>query len=108
MNLVLYLQVSILLLISFLVVPTQRAPRSDWPNWRGPALDGISTETGLPARWSPSGENLAWKAQYGGRSGPIVIGDHLYVQNSAGKGETQQERVMCFNADSGKLLWEHR
>ena len=23
-------------------------------------------------------------------------------------GETEQERLMCFNADTGKLLWEHR
>src|ERR1043165_8571584 len=81
---------------------------SDWAEWRGPARDGISTERNLPSKWSPTGENLAWKAPYGGRSAPIVLGDHLYLQNTAGKGETQQERVMCFNADTGKLLWEHR
>lgn len=80
----------------------------DWPDWRGPSRDGISSETGLPVKWSPSGENLAWKAPYGGRSGPVVIGDRLYLQNSVGKGDTLQERVMCFNADTGKLLWEHR
>src|SRR4029077_18863922 len=43
-----------------------------------------------------------------GRSAPVVLGDHLYLQNTAGKGETEQERVMCFNADTGKMLWEHR
>jgi len=36
------------------------------------------------------------------------MGDRLYLQNTAGKGETLQERLMCFNADTGKLLWEHR
>jgi outer membrane protein assembly factor BamB len=36
------------------------------------------------------------------------MGDHVYLQNTAGKGETLQERVMSFNADTGKLLWEHR
>ena len=81
---------------------------SDWAEWRGPNRDGISTEKNLPVKWSPSGENLAWRAPYGGRSAPIVMGDHVYLQNSAGKGETLQERVMCFNADTGKLLWEHR
>jgi outer membrane protein assembly factor BamB len=81
---------------------------SDWAEWRGPARDGISTEKNLPAKWSPTGENLAWKAPYGGRSAPIVVGDHVYLQNSAGAGETMQERLMCFNADTGKLLWEHR
>jgi outer membrane protein assembly factor BamB len=81
---------------------------SDWAEWRGPARDGISLEKNLPVKWSPSGDNLAWKAPYGGRSAPIVMGDRVYLQNSAGKGETLQERLMCFNADTGKLLWEHR
>jgi outer membrane protein assembly factor BamB len=81
---------------------------SDWAEWRGPARDGISSEKNLPTKWSPSGDNLAWKAPYGGRSAPIVMGDRVYLQNIAGKGETEQERIMCFNADTGKLLWEHR
>src|SRR5438445_7761423 len=80
----------------------------DWPDWRGPDRDGTSKEKGLPEKWSLSGQNLAWKAPYGGRSTPIVVGDRLYLQNSAGTGKTQQERVMCFNADTGKLLWEYR
>jgi outer membrane protein assembly factor BamB len=80
----------------------------DWAEWRGPNRDGISTEKNLPVKWSPTGENLAWRAPYGGRSAPIVMGDRVYLQNIAGKGETEQERIMCFNADTGKLLWEHR
>jgi outer membrane protein assembly factor BamB len=36
------------------------------------------------------------------------MGDRVYLQNSAGSGETLQERVMCFDADTGNLLWEHR
>jgi outer membrane protein assembly factor BamB len=81
---------------------------SDWAEWRGPNRDGVSTEKNLPVKWSPTGDNLAWKAPYGGRSGPIVMGDRVYLQNVAGAGETEQERIMCFNADTGKLLWEHR
>lgn len=80
----------------------------DWAEWRGPARDGVSPEKNLPVKWSPAGENLAWRAPYGGRSTPIVMGDRVYLQNTAGKGETLQERVMAFNADTGKLLWEHR
>ena len=80
----------------------------DWAEWRGPNRDGVSTEKNLPVKWSPAGENLAWRAPYGGRSAPIVMGDRVYLQNSAGQGESLQERVLCFNADTGKLLWEHR
>ena len=81
---------------------------SDWPEWRGPARTGTSTETGLPTSWSPSGQNLAWKAAYGGRSSPVVFGDRLYLQNTVGAGATEQERLLCLNADTGRLLWEHR
>jgi outer membrane protein assembly factor BamB len=95
---------SYLLLILFISVP---AVANDWAEWRGPARDGISPEKGLPTKWSPTGDNV-WKVPYGGRSAPIVVGNHIYLQNTAGKGETEQERVMCFNVDNGKLLWEHR
>ncbi|MCM3869665.1 MAG: PQQ-binding-like beta-propeller repeat protein [Pyrinomonadaceae bacterium] len=88
-----------------LLVP---ATANDWAEWRGPARDGVSLEKNLPVKWSPSGENLAWKAPYGGRSAPIVMGDRIFIQNSVGKGETLQERVVALNADTGKLLWEHR
>jgi outer membrane protein assembly factor BamB len=80
----------------------------DWAEWRGPARDGVSNEKNLPVKWSPSGENLAWRAPFGGRSAPIVMGDRLYLVNAAGQGETLQERVMCFDTETGKVLWEHR
>src|SRR5215216_1476322 len=97
------------LLLFIVSVPFQRtSSRSDWTEWRGPARDGISQEKGLPTRWSPKGENLAWKAPYGGRSAPIVLGDRVYIQNSAGKGETLQECVMCLNADTGRMIWEYK
>src|ERR1044071_4392425 len=97
------ISISLNLCLAFSVVVA-----GDWAGLRGPAGDDISTEKKLPAKWSPTGENLAGRAPYGGRSAPIVMGDHVYLQNIAGKGETEQERVMCFNADTGKLLWEHK
>jgi hypothetical protein len=42
----------------------------------------------LPAKWSIAGDNLAWKAPYGGRSAPIVMNNRVFIQNTAGKGET--------------------
>ena len=81
---------------------------NDWAEWRGPARNGISTETNLPTSWSPAGENLAWKVPFGGRSAPIVLGNRVYLVNSVGKGETLQERLVALDADTGKLIWEHR
>lgn len=81
---------------------------NDWPEWRGPARTGVSAETGLPDAWSPEGDNLAWKAPYGGRSAPVAFGDRLYLQNASGSGADLQERLMAFNADTGEVLWEHK
>jgi len=100
--------ISIFLYLAIFALLAASAPASDWNEWRGPARDGISNEKNLPNAWSPAGQNLAWKAPYGGRSAPIVMGNRVYLQNTAGKGDTEQERVMCFNAENGKLLWEHR
>ena len=99
-----------LLFLSIAVIgsPSFAATSGDWPDWRGPDRNGVSTAKGLPEKWSLKGENLAWKAPYGGRSTPVVLGDRLYLENTSGKGETEQERVLCFNADTGKLLWEYK
>lgn len=80
----------------------------DWTEWRGPVGEGVSLEKDLPSKWSPAGDNLAWRVPYGGRSTPIVLGDRVYLQNTADKGEREQERVLAFDANTGKLLWEHR
>src|SRR6266478_3409519 len=68
----------------------------DWPDWRGPDRNGSSKEKGLPEKWSLKGDNLAWKAAYGGRSTPVILGDHLYLQNTSSRAETEQERLICF------------
>jgi len=80
------------------------AAASDWAEWRGPARDGVSLEKNLPTKWSPAGDNLAWKVPYGGRSAPIVMDDRVYLQNTAEKGELEQERLICLNANTGKLF----
>lgn len=82
---------------------------ADWANWRGPERIGVSRDKDLPDKWDlKTGENLVWKNNFGSRSTPIVLNNRVYVINSAGEGATEQERVMCFNADTGEKVWEHR
>ncbi len=97
----------ILVLSSSLFSYAALGAAEDWTDSRGPARDGNSRETGLPSTWSPDGENLAWRAPFGARSAPIVFGDHLYLQNTAGAGADLQERIQCIDVDTGELLWEH-
>ena len=79
-----------------------------WANWRGPHQSGVSDENGLPSSWSPEGENLVWKAPFGGRSAPIIMEGRLYMVNAAEEGEQEQERVLCLEANTGKRIWERR
>jgi outer membrane protein assembly factor BamB len=86
----------------------RRVALGDWPDARGPNRDGVSAETGLVGRWALNGENFLWRAPYGGRSAPIVMGNRVYLQNPAGRGAAMQERVMALDADTGRLVWEYR
>ncbi len=45
---------------------------ANWPQWRGPELNGISPETNLPVRWTTQ-ENIAWKLPLPDRSGATPI-----------------------------------
>lgn len=113
-------QVALFLLVSAVVLmltsyressaqsPARAKSGSDWADWRGPTRDGHSYEKQLPEKWSPQGDNLLWKAPYGGRSAPIVMNGRVFVFNSTGEGETLQERVMALDADAGKVVWEYK
>ena len=81
---------------------------ADWPSWRGPNQNGVALETGLISEWLVDGENLIWKADFIGRSTPIVLNGRVYAIGRVGKGIAEQERVACFDAETGKKLWEHR
>ena len=103
--------VSLTRLLSVLVLVCVLVPGAvadDWTELRGPNRDGISGESGLPESWFLDGENLVWRVPYGGLSGPVVLGDRVYLQNSVGEGATIQERLLAFDANSGELLWEQR
>jgi outer membrane protein assembly factor BamB len=89
----------------------ESASAEDWYSWRGPEQNGVSRERDLPDKWSPRGgpgSNLLWKQPYGGRSTPIVMNGRVYIINQAGEGVNEQERVMCFDANTGKVLWQYR
>ena len=87
---------------------SRRVAVGDWPEARGPNRDDVSLETGLVDKWAINGQNFLWRAPYGGRSAPIVMGNRVYVQNPAGRGPAMQERVMALDADTGNVVWEYK
>ena len=65
---------------------TAAAAAENWPQWRGPHGQGISTETQLPVEWAPA-RNVAWKTPLPhGYSSPIVWEDRIFL-TSAIEGE---------------------
>lgn len=76
---------------------------ADWPDWRGPHLNGISDEKGLPDKW-----DVAWQIPIGSRSAPIVMNGRVYMYNPAGAGPTEQERLIAIDANTGKIIWEYK
>ncbi len=77
---------------------------NDWPHWRGPDRNGISTETGWTDQLPPAGPAIAWKAQVGLGFSSLVISDGRAF--TAGHAD-EKDTVFCFDANSGKVLWKH-
>src|SRR5213593_2231267 len=46
----------------------------DWPQWRGPKRDAVSTETGLLKQWPAGGPKLLWKSNKGKGSKSVGTG----------------------------------
>ncbi len=79
------------------------AGAENWPQWRGPNLNGISGERGLPLKWNPS-ENVAWKLAMPSKSGatPIVWGDRIFLNVAEGGSLF----LWCVNKAGGTPLWK--
>jgi outer membrane protein assembly factor BamB len=75
----------------------------DWPNWRGPNHNGISTETGWLAKWPANGPPRLWKTSVGlGFSSVTVANGRAYTMGN----QKETDTVFCFDAATGKLAWK--
>ena len=62
----------------------------------------------LISSWSLEGENLLWRHDFRGRSTAVVFDGQVCALGRVGEGIEKQERVVCYAADDGRVLWEHR
>ena len=79
----------------------------NWPQWRGPALDGTSPEENLPVSWSTE-ENVAWKLEMPATSAatPIVWDDRVFLNVSFDPEKDESLALWSVDRDSGKVLWK--
>ncbi len=83
------------------------ASADDWPQWRGPNRDGVWRETGIVEKFDQPELPILWRQEIGsGYSGPTVADGRVYVTDRLAE-PTQVERVHCFDAATGKPLWNY-
>lgn len=92
------------LLLGVLVVSPSWA--ENWPQWRGPKNDGVSTEKNLPTEWSEK-SNILWKLEMPGigSSTPCIWSDQLFFTSADDKGPSLY--AMCVGTD-GKERWRQK
>src|ERR1051326_7246497 len=94
--------VSALVTVLFTICPPLRA--NDWFRWRGPDLNGVSTEGGWSTNWPIEGPKQLWKANVGiGFSSITVSEGRAYTLGNA----NGQDTLYCLRAETGETLWKH-
>jgi outer membrane protein assembly factor BamB len=93
------------LTIGLVTLTSSAALAADWPQFRGSDSTAIARGVTLPARIGPAGAD--WKVSLPGRglSGPIVVGDRVFLSSSSGYKQGQLH-VLGFSAQSGEKLWQ--
>ncbi|HLL77476.1 MAG TPA: PQQ-binding-like beta-propeller repeat protein [Pyrinomonadaceae bacterium] len=94
-----------LLVVAFILAAPAAGLAGNWPQWRGPFLNGTSDERNLPLKWSAE-ENVAWKLQLPDRSGstPIIWGNHVFLNVAEG----DDLFLWAVDKQKGALLWKQR
>jgi outer membrane protein assembly factor BamB len=87
------------------ILVTQAVHSENWPCFRGPNHQGISSEKNIPTKWSAT-ENVAWKTAIPGQgwSSPVIWNDQVFLTTTTKAGESC--RVMSIDRKTGQTLWD--
>jgi outer membrane protein assembly factor BamB len=103
----------------FILVVPVFARADDWPQWMGPQRDNVWRETGILDAFPKGGPKVFWRAKVAnGYSGPAVADGLVYItdfvssqdlsdDNFNGAKFAGKERVLCFDAKTGKEKWKY-
>ncbi|TFG50878.1 MAG: hypothetical protein E4H40_00340 [Candidatus Brocadiia bacterium] len=79
----------------------------DWPQWRGPFLNGSADEKNLPSKFSPR-EGVSWVSALPGPSSatPVISRGRVFITSTDAKNNDLVG--LCFDANNGKQLWRKK
>lgn len=93
----------LLFVICSLSLPSAQAQApAPWPQWRGPARDGVASAFTVPTTW-PAQLTKKWQATVGaGHASPVISGSRVIVHTR----QAAREIVAAYDFESGKQLWQ--
>ena len=88
-------------ILALLIAPAIAA--DNWPQFRGPAGDGISDSKGLPLTWDEQ-HGVKWKTFIHGKawSSPVVWGKQIWMTTATPDGH--ELYAVCMDLDSGQMV----
>ena len=91
------------LVLSLFIALTASAAPGDWPQWRGPNRDDISTETNLLKEWPADGPSLVWKGTgLGNGFSTVSVADgRIFTIGD----QAAASFVVALNVSDGKVVW---
>ena len=92
-------------ILFFLVLSVALLPAENWAQFRGPNGAGISTQKGIPIKWTAKDYKWQVKLPGIGHSSPIVWEDRVIVTSAANKGE--KRFIECYHTKTGKFIWSN-
>jgi len=94
--------ISALAVLALITLGTFNSSGSDWPCWRGPDRNGISSETGWQAQWPAEGPKRLWQASVGtGFSSFSVSDGRVFTMGNS----NNTDWVFCLEAGTGRKVW---
>ena len=93
--------------VALLLVATGTVAAAEWPQFRGPARDNISTEKGLYRAWPAGGPKVLWKtAVADGYAGAAIKAGTVYVNDY--DMAKKAHLVRAISLATGKDIWQWR
>ena len=95
----------VILLTSVLLAAANGLNAEDWPQFRGPGGQGVSTEADLPAEWSES-RNVRWKVDVPGTgwSSPVIAGGRVWLTTAVVDRNGTSLRALAFDTAAGRRV----